>query len=90
MKRHHVMWAPFDDPPGLEDLALWFRDDGASMSGLILRGGANSVRLRYLVEVDLEWRLRKVRFQWLGENFRDGGWGLAVDRGGTVAKRRRR
>lgn len=84
MRRRHVMWAPFDEPPGLEDLSLWFGDDGTGASGLILRGGGQwGVRFRYLVEVDLEWRLRTIRFERLGTMVGDDGWGLTVDEAGT-------
>jgi len=83
LAKRHVMWAPWTDPPGLEDVLLRLRDDGAFLSGLILRGGGSGVRFRYVAELDVRWRLRSIRFNRLGVPGRDSGWGLSVDEDGT-------
>jgi hypothetical protein len=58
---HEVMWAP-DGAPGLEHARVTWHTEGVSAEGVMIRRHADrTVRVRYAVRCDRQWRVREVR-----------------------------
>ena len=83
-----IMWA-FLEYPGIEHLRLTERQDGIDADGLVVGlydGGA--FRLRYLLNCDTEWRVRRVHLELVGSNheleLNGDGEGHWVDGKGTA------
>ncbi len=72
------MWAPCEGV-GLEHLYLVGTNEGATARGLAMRMPGLPFGFRYLAEVDLNWRLRRINFEPLDRP----GWGLTLDPDGT-------
>jgi hypothetical protein len=64
--RRDIYWTPWEEP-GAEHLRLTMDEDGAHADGVILRRKeSQDLRAHYRLEVDAEWRVKRLHFALLG------------------------